>query len=492
MISEYLRPYQKEQVGSVVTHAKAGKNRLMVGSAVGTGKSVTMGELGRLAKKPLWVMPNLNLLHQMHGNLCRYLNEEIDVEQGGRHVSNSMMHRTRGVIASVDSLLSNERYRKFADRTLVLVDECHLGNTEKRAKMYQWLEQQGATVVGLTATPFTAKGKKLDYWNDPVWYRSLLDFIRDGWLVRPLVSLLDAVKFDWTLFDEIAFNEYNVDELMSEESTAHEIVNAVMQLSKGEASAVYCPGRKTMWRTREVFERFGVKVSCVWGTQDPADRLVNMEAFRTGETKVILNVGVLAYGWDSPSLRNIFSAAPTRSLCGVEQRLGRGTRSYGVKFENGMTAEERLDLIEKSEKPHFHYYDLTHSMSSIRLASAFDIFDRASREDDERRTRMAKACTGEEVDIIEAVQETAEDIAREERKKEERRKAMLGIEFERRGIDAFGEKQESRRGFRLFYGPFRGQLMREVPSGVLKSHLRRAKAGTDYAKALAGELLRRA
>ena len=492
VLKDGLRDYQREQVGAVLQNARAGKNRLMVGSAVGTGKSITMGELGRLAQKPLWIMPNLNLLHQMHGNLSRYLEEDLDVEQGERRVSSSSMHRTRGIIASVDSLTSNDRYKKFGDRTLVMVDECHLGNTEKRLKMFQWFEEHGAKVVGLTATPFTGSGKKLDYWNDPVWYQSLLDFIQQGWLCRPKVTLLDAIKFDWTIFDELTFNEYNVDELMSEESTAHEIVNAVLQMSKGQPSAVYCPGRKTMWRTREVFERFGVQVSCVWGTQDPADRLVNMEAFRCGHTKVILNVGVLAYGWDYPGLRNIFSAAPTRSLCGIEQRIGRGTRTFGVKLEDGMTVEERLSAIDDSEKPHFNYYDLTHVMSGLKLASAIDVFDRASKDDEERRTRMNKACEGEEIDIIETVKNEADEIEREERRKAERSKAILGINFNSEEVSAFGEGRESRRGYRLYYGPFRGQLMREVPSGVLRSHLRRAKTGTDYAKALAGELLRRA
>lgn len=491
MLKDGLRDYQRQQVGSVLQHARAGKNRLMVGSAVGTGKSITMGELGRLARKPLWIMPNLNLLHQMHGNLSRYLEEDIDVEQGERRVSSSSMHRTRGIIASVDSLTSNDRYKKFGDRTLVMVDECHLGNTEKRTAMYRWFEEHGATVVGMTATPFTARGKRLEYWNDPVWYQSLLDFIQQGWLCRPKVTLLDAIKFDWTIFDEIEFSEYKVDELLSEESTAYEIVNAVLQMSKNEPSAVYCPGRKTMWRTREVFERFGVQVSCVWGNQDPADRLVNMEAFRCGHTKVILNVGVLAYGWDYPGLRNIFSAAPTRSLCGLEQRIGRGTRTHGVKLENDMTAEDRLAAIAASEKPHFNYYDLTHVMSGLRLASAVDIFDRASRDNEERRTRMVKACEGESVDIIEAVADTADTIEREERKKAERSKALLGVNFRKEEVNAFGEGREKKRGWRMLWGEFRGQLMREVPLGVVRSHLRRSKTGTPYANALAGELLRR-
>ena len=115
-LNPMLRPYQREQVESVVTNRKAGHNRLVVGSAVGTGKSVTIGGLCRLGRKPLVVAPNLNLLWQMHSGLAKYLGEDIDIEQGSRKVSNSGMHRTRVVLASRASLLSNDRYQKFGDR----------------------------------------------------------------------------------------------------------------------------------------------------------------------------------------------------------------------------------------------------------------------------------------------------------------------------------------------------------------------------------------
>lgn len=490
-LNENLRPYQREQVGSVVQHSRAGKNRLVVGSAVGTGKSVVAGELSRLAQKPLVIAPNLNLMWQMHSGLAKYLGEDIDVEQGERSVSRSSMHRTRVVLASRASLLSNDRYKKFGDRTLVIRDECHIANTEKQKKIDEWFESQGATVVGLTATPFKANGGRMDYWNDPCWYRSLPDFIRDGWLSRIKVTQIEPKAFDWTFFDEHEFTENNIDTLMSEEATAQEVVNAVLQLSKGQPCAVYCAGRKAMWRTQEVFERFGMKVSCVWGTQPLQDRIVNMEAFKCGATRVILNVGVLAYGWDYPELRYIFSAAPTRSLTTIEQRLGRLTRTLPGVLDKDMNQEERLAAIASSEKPFGHFYDLTTTMSGFHLASAVEVFDRQCQGDEERKKRILKNL-GEEGDIVDVVEETAKDIEQEKRAEEERRKAMLGISFGHEDIDIEVAKEEKARGWRMFYGPYRGKLMRETPSGVLRSHLRRSKPGQPYTKALASELARRA
>ena len=486
-----LYDHQQGQVDAVVSHAKAGKNDLVIGSAVGTGKSVTIAELCKIARKPLVVAPTLNLMHQMHKTLAGILDEDIDIEQGDRRVSNSSMHRTRCVLASRDSLTSNDRYQKFTDRTLVIFDECHLGNSAKQIETRNFYKSNGATIVGLTATPFTANGKKLDYWNDPIWYKSLRDFMNEGQLVKIKATLLEPKSYDYTIFDELKFTEYNIDELYSEESTAQEVVNAVLQLYNQQKSAVYLPGLKAMHRTVEVFQRFGVQVSVVWGNQPLEDRLINMEAFRTGETKIILNVGVLAYGWDDPELRNIFCASPTRSLPKKEQEIGRLVRPLKGTINPDMTSAEKLEAIANSEKPYANYYDLTHSLSEIRLASAIDVFERF-QDDEERNRVIRKVAENPEEEIMEVITDEKEKIRKEEAKRKERDKALLGVNFSKQDVDLHDDPVAPKvRGCLIFYGQFKGQLLREVPRGVIRSHLRRTKSGTPYAKALAAEVLRR-
>ena len=483
--------HQQGQVDAVVAHAKAKKNRLVIGSAVGTGKSVTIAELCKIARRPLVIAPTLNLMYQMHETLAKVLEEDIDIEQGDRRVSRSSMHRSRVVLASRDSLTSNERFKKFSDRTLVIFDECHLGNSEQQLITRKFYEENGATVVGLTATPFTSQGKKLDYWNDPVWYKSLKDFMDEGQLVKIKATLLEPKSFDYTMFEEIKFTEYNIDELYSEESVAQEVVNAVLQLYNQQKSAVYLPGLKAMHRTAEVFARFGVEVSVVWGNQPIEDRLVNMQAFRNGDTKIILNVGVLAYGWDDPELRNIFCASPTRSLPKKEQEIGRLVRPLKGTINPDMTVEEKLEAIAKSDKTHGNYYDLTHSLSEMRLASAVDVFEKFDN-DDERNRVIKKIAENPDEEITEAIKDEQAEIAKEEAKAKEREAACLGVNFDRENVDLFDDTPAPKqRGWRIFYGEFKGQLLREVPKGVLTSHLRRTKANTPYNAALSTEIARR-
>ena len=490
-VSEHARDYQREQIGSTIASRRAGSKLDIIGSPVGSGKGFTIGELMRLAKKPLAVLPNLNLLTQMHERISKYLDEDLDVEQADRRVSNSSMHRTRAIVASAQSIWKDDRWKKFLDRSIWLIDEFHLGNTERRQKIIKTATEHGVYVVGLTATPFTGKGMPLANCPSPCYWKTYKNFIDDGWLCPPKITLIEPKSYDYTIFDEITFNEYNCDELLSEEGTVHEFANAVMQYYNNEPSAVYVSGVKVLKRLVEVFNRYGLKVSAVWGNQPPEDRHVNMEAFLNGDTKIIVNVGVLSYGWDFPELRNVFGCAPTRSLSNMEQRLGRLSRPLTGVLNNDMSLEERRAAIAGSAKAFGRYFDLTHSTSSIKLCTPIDVFDNASREDDDRRKQMLSAATGEDVDVLDVIEETSEEIRKKEVKEEERQKAMLGVTFRTSDGDVFQETQESRRGWRMYWGPFRGQLMRKVPSGVLRSHLRKSKPNTDYRKALFRELAAR-
>ena len=138
---------------------------------------------------------------------------------------------------------------------------------------------------------------------------------------------------------------------------------------------------------------------------------------------------------------------------------------------NDMTLEQRRAAIAGSAKAFGRYFDLTHSTSGIKLCTPIDVFDNASREDEDRRNQMVAAASGEDVDVLEIIEETSEEIRKKEIKEEERQKAMLGVSFRTSDGDVFTETQESRRGWRMYWGPFRGQLMRKVPSGVLRLSL---------------------
>jgi DNA repair protein RadD len=69
----------------------------------------------------------------------------------------------------------------------------------------------------------------------------------------------------------------------------------------------------------------------VSGATPMKEREAILERFKSGETKVVANVGVLTTGFDYPALDTIVLARPTMSLALYYQMVGRAIRPYPGK-----------------------------------------------------------------------------------------------------------------------------------------------------------------
>lgn len=497
-----LRDYQEQGCSAVYAAARAGSRRSVLCSPVGSGKTAMMAELARRARKPLVLSPSLALLYQLKDNLTKWLGEDVDVEQGVNRASAHSLFQKRVVVASRQSMLSRGRYKgpAFDGTSLVIVDECHIGVTPPLMAMLSHFERAGAYVVGLSATPYKGKGKPLPYWDRPCFSYSLLQAIKDGWLVRPKGFLSQSVTIDLTMVDEVA-HEWHAGQLaavLTAEHAVQEITSLILQTFAGKPSAVYCHCVHQAKLVAEVLGRYGHKVSLVYSKQQMPERMANMEAFRTGETKIICNVGILSYGWDHPYLINVYNAAPTMSLGKYEQRIGRGTRALPDVLKIGMSQQERLDAIAASDKPHFNVYDITDTSRSMQLINALDVLDAASATSGDRRERgMAAMADG--VDIIEEG-ERQDEIDRElmllaaEELKEKRRSLVVGMTFDHEKRDLFSAGSDAppkERGWRMLYGKYKGTLLRDVPDWQLARVVQTTKKSVPFKIACSAEINRR-
>jgi superfamily II DNA or RNA helicase len=496
-----LRDYQKNAVDTVCATARAGQKRIVVCQPVGSGKTEVMAELCRMAKRPLVIAPLLDLMRQARDRLQLRLDERCDIEQGGMRAEHIPALRERVIVGSRDSLLSNDRYKgkAYEDVSLVLVDECHVGITPRLEAMLRTFEAQGATVVGFSATPYKGKGKALRFWPRPQIVYSLMDGIGDGYLVPPKCFLSEAKSLDMTLVDEVA-GEWDKNQLaavLTAEHVVQEISSLVLQTHRHKPSVVYAASVRQASLLAEVFERYDKKVALVHSRQNMVVRKENMDAFLTGQTKIIINVGILGYGWDHPELRNIYMAAPTRSLSRYEQRLGRGTRALPGVIDPDMTKEERLAAIASSDKPHFNIYDITDSSRSHQLLNALDVLDAKSRTCAKRREQITSGLSMEGTDALEAIKEAdAVDLAAMEAEvkalKEKRRALLVGVNFDHSSRDLFAEAQEKKgRAWRMLYGKYKGQRLDSLPESYLSWVHDSAKKPSPFKAAVKKELDRR-
>lgn len=492
-----LRDYQQAAVGKVCSSAKAGDRRIVVCQPVGSGKTEVMAELCRKAKYPLVIAPLIDLMKQARDRLELRLDERCDIEQGLMRAD----LRRRIIVGSRDSLLSGNRYKASGyDRvSLVLVDECHVGITPRLEEMLKHFEAQGATIVGFSATPYKGKGKALRYWPRPQVVYSLMDGIQDGYLVPPKCFMSEAKSLDMTMIDEVCgeWDKKQLAAVLTAEHFVQEVSSLVLQTHNRQPSVVYACNVRQARLLAEVFERYGKKVSIVHSKQNLVERKDNMDAFLKGDASIIVNVGILGYGWDHPELRNIYMAAPTRSLSRYEQRLGRGTRALPGVIDPDMSREERLAAIASSGKPHFSIYDITDSSRSHQLLSALDVLDAKSRACAKRRERISSGLSMDGTDAVDAIREADEfDLAEMEAKaaelREKRRALLVGVTFDHNSRDLFSEPEEKKgKGWRMLYGKYKGQRLDSLPEGYLQWVHESAKKDSPFKRAVQKELDRR-
>jgi superfamily II DNA or RNA helicase len=496
-----LRDYQQDTVRSICLAAKGGARRITVALPTGAGKTEVFAELCRIARFPLVIAPLIELMRQARDRLQLRLGEGCDIEQGANFAEWIEGLRRRVIVGSRDSLLSGDRYKMAAyDRvTLVVVDECHIGTTPAFERLLNHFESRGATIVGFSATPFKKKGKALRYWPRPEISYGMADFIRQGWLVGPTCHLSESKAFDLTLVDEVAheWDQRQLAAVLTGEHFAQEISSLVLQTHARMPSVIYAGKLKQLYLLQDVFARYGCRVAVVHSRQNEVERAANMEAFRCGDAKIIINVGVLSCGWDHPEVRNIYFAAPQRSLSRYEQRLGRGTRPLPGVLKPGMTLDERLAAIAASDKPTFHVYDITDSSRNHQILNALDVLDAKTRKSKARRERVASAIGSEGVNAMDAIAaQDAHDLAELEAKTaaiiEKRKRLIVGVTFDHTTRDLFAAPTgPKKRGWRMLYGKYEGVPLTDIPADYLSWVLNSTKKESPFKSAVRRELVAR-
>lgn len=496
-----LRPYQQAGICAGISAAKRGRHRNVICVPTGGGKSAMIAETARLSQgRVLVIVPSLPLLSQMHRSLEHMLEERVDLEQGLFRANSLPFYRSRVVLASRDSLLSNDRYKgdAFSGVTCVIVDECHVGITPRMAQMFQHFEDAGAYLFGYSATPYRGKGKSLGYWDRPCYVYSLREAVDDAWLVRPTVHLHEVKSLDFSFVDHVGdeWDETLLAAVLNVEGLCQEVASLILQTYKHEPSVVYCRDVAQAKLLVEILERYGAQPTIVYGSQEQEERDANMKAFVEGRSNILVNVAVLSYGWDFPALRRVYFASPQRSLSRYEQRVGRAMRTLTGTLESGMSLDERRQAIASSAKPVAHIHDITDASRSIQILNAFDVLDALTRQSKKRRSSAMEAAADGGADLLATSDKLTleEQIEREEQKealREKRSRLLVGVTVESSDRNPFDEPEKaskSKRGWRMLWGPHRGELIRDLSTGYLSHVSKKARKETPLISAIRREL----
>jgi DNA repair protein RadD len=356
-----LRPHQERALTALRESLAAGHRSPMLQAPTGFGKTLTAAHIIQRAldkgKRVAFTVPALSLIEQTvtafeaEGIHC------IGVMQG-------IHERTdRDQPVQVCSVQTIAR-RKRPNVDIVLVDEAH----QLHREIFRWMKDcPDIPFIGLSATPWARGLGK--YYDDLIIAATTADLIRDGYL-SPFVAFAPSEP-DLAGVRTVAgdFHEGELAEAMDKAIVTGDIVETWLKRSEGRSTFCFCVNRRHAQHIAERFLEANVATEYMDGTTSREDRGAIFDRFRSGETRIICNVGVLTTGVDL-DVRCIIDAKPTKSRILFVQTIGRGLR----------TAEGKDHLLV-----------LDHAGNHLRLGTVTDIGQDHLDDGSERQSTGSRA-----------------------------------------------------------------------------------------------------
>ena len=388
-----LRPYQQEALDAVNTFSDKGINRQLVVLPTGAGKTVIFSHLPQTKNDslPMLVLAHrAELLYQAKEKIG-WSNPELDIQI---EQADNVAGHCDVVVASVPTLgrAESERILKYPKNYFktIVIDEAHHAAAPTYRRILDYFNP--SLLLGVTATPQRSDNTRLtDVFDEIVYYKTIQDLIEDGYLCS-LVGYRIKTETD---ISGVATNEGDYvasqleDAIDTPQRNAH-IVAAYHSLVPESKAIVFCAGVKHANNLASSFSATQVPTEVILGDTSTQDREHILARFKSGKTRVLVNVGVLTEGFDEPSIQSIILARPTRSTLLYTQIVGRGTRLYEGKPHCTI-----LDFVDttKGKKP-------IGLPSLLGLPPEFDLQGQDLIEVAKKYKELEDYCPGEAVRVL--------------------------------------------------------------------------------------------
>ncbi|MBA6233703.1 MULTISPECIES: DEAD/DEAH box helicase [unclassified Colwellia] len=356
-----LRDYQQEAVSAVLKHFRKTNESAVIVLPTGSGKSLVIAELARLAKRKILVLTHVKELVEQNHQKYESYGVTAGIYSAGLKLKETQHQVT---FASIQSAARNldDFYEPYS---LIIIDECHRVNLasadmsneqsndkakdEAKSNQYQQIIEKLMQVnpkvklLGLTATPYRLgmgwiykkhyrgfmRSEEKRPFEHCIYELPLSYLIKRQYLTQP--NLVDATieHYDFSNLRANASGDYSptdINHLLNKNPRVTQgIMEQVIELShKRQGIMVFAA---TVEHAKEVFSYLPTQLSAlITGATDNTERDKLIKAFKRKEIKYLVNVSVLTTGFDAPHVDMIAILRPTQSVSLYQQIIGRGLR----------------------------------------------------------------------------------------------------------------------------------------------------------------------
>ncbi len=425
----FLRPYQLRAIHALQQGVEDGNDRFLFEMATGTGKTLTAAAVIKLflrsgnASRVLFLVDRLELEEQARKVFANILS--ADYTTVIYKEKRDDWRSAEIVVSTVQSLLFNNKYQSLfspTDFDLVISDEAHRSISGNARAVFNYFV---GYKLGLTATPrdYLRGFNKTDpsvrdpreaerrllrdtyrtfgcESGQPTFRYSLLDGVRDGYLINPTVvdartdvttQLLADQGFVVTIIDdtgdehEEAFKQREFEKRFFSAATNQLfcktfLENGLRDPVSGEIgkSIIFAVSQHHAARLTQTLNEmadrmfpgkyqsdFAVQVtSQVANAQQFTTNFANnnllgsanfLPSYRTSKARVCITVGMMTTGYDCTDILNLGLFRPIFSPTDFVQIKGRGTRRHN--FLEQLRDPDKAESVDKPDKTAFKLFD---------------------------------------------------------------------------------------------------------------------------------------
>ncbi|MCI7647013.1 MAG: DEAD/DEAH box helicase [Lactobacillus johnsonii] len=293
-----LFDYQQKLVDGARKALAEGNKGVLIVSPPGSGKSIVIAEIARLAtkngKQILFTVNRKELVSQIKNSFVKQ----------GVDLSNCTI-MTVGKVAN--------RLEKIPKPDLIIIDEAH----HTRAKSYEKIINyfKDVPLLGFTATPWRMDGKGF---ND--LYSSLVEGPQVEWLIEHnrladytyvsrILGKKDLLKVSSTSdYTNRSMNQY------IKSMNFGNVIKTYEEFAKDRKTIVYAPSIESAKLIVRKFKENGFNAVKVDSKTHKTEREEILNNFKIGKTKIIVNVDLISEGFDVPDCSCVIMLRPTKSL----------------------------------------------------------------------------------------------------------------------------------------------------------------------------------
>lgn len=306
-----LRDYQQDLTQKIFAGWSAGSRRVLAQLPTGGGKTVVISAIAQQftmrGEKVLFLAHREELLLQARSKLESITGCTAGLIKAGYRAS--PQHQIQ--IASVQSLI--RRQQEF-EAGLVVVDEGHHSPNTTYTKVLE--RYPNAYILGVTATPARSDGQGFKNQYDAlVLGQSVRELIDAGHLcpfkLFAAKSRIKAADVKVTAGD---FNQRELAQRVNTSLTLGDVVGTWQKVAAGKRTVVFCVDVAHSGAVAAAFVQAGYTAEHIDGETPGEERRAILSRFRTGETAILTNCGIVSEGLDVPGIEAVQCLRPTRSL----------------------------------------------------------------------------------------------------------------------------------------------------------------------------------